>query len=81
MYAVHSHTGKTTTSAEIIAKLDRSSRLHLAHIRAIENLERNGSRYSNQDFDVLAAAHAVALTGRREIHTWEQGWVTAMVGA
>ena len=70
-----------TTSSQIIAELDRSIPLQLAHIRAVEEMERKGPRYSNHDGDVLSAANCVAREGRTEIRPWEAKWVEAMVGA
>lgn len=71
--------GKTwTPSSEIIAKLDRSIPLQLAHIRSIEVLEANGMRYSNEDCDVLGAA--AASVGKTEVPSYQRAWVERMTG-
>lgn len=66
------------TASQIIAKLDRSVPLQLAHIRAVEELVRNGCRYSNEDGDVLSAAYCVVREARTEVREWEAGWVARM---
>jgi len=76
-YGISTSTG-FTTDEQIIASLDASIPLQAAHIRAIRNLQRDMCRYSNQDFDVLAAAHNVARAGRTEVSPHEAKWVEAM---
>jgi hypothetical protein len=43
-------------SDEILAMLDPTNPEHARHIAWIEQIERKGIRYSNEDFDVLSAA-------------------------
>lgn len=63
-------------SDEIIVQLDAAIPIQNAHIQAIRDLEVSGCRYSNHDFDVLAAAHHAV--GRTEIHSFEAKWVEVM---
>ena len=76
----HDYTLSTTKGfikgTEIIALLDASIPLQAAHIQAIRNLMREGCRYSNQDFDVLAAAHSAR--GKSEVDEWDRRWVARM---
>ena len=54
-YTIHTANGWTTDD-QIIAALNPAIPVQAAHIQAIRNLQRNMCRYSNEDFDVLAAA-------------------------
>jgi hypothetical protein len=76
-YSLYTSTG-SITDEQIITSLDASIPLQAAHIRAIRNLQRDMCRYSNQDLDVLSAAHTVAITGRTEVNPWEAKWVEVM---
>jgi hypothetical protein len=76
----HDYTLCTTTGylkgTEISALLDAAVPLQAAHIQSIRNLMRDGCRYSNQDFDVLAAAHNAQ--GKSQIDEWNRCWVEKM---
>ncbi len=83
-YSLYLGNGKThdrITSSQIVAMLDSSNPLQAAHIRAVQNLEADGCRYSYQDSDVLSAARNVAINGRTEAYTHELGWVAAMTSS
>lgn len=69
-------TCRSVPSAEIIAALDPAVPLQLAHIRRVEQLERDGCRYSYEDFDVLSAAYRAI--GKTEIAPHVARWVEAM---
>lgn len=69
--------GGRLTSAEIIAQLDPAIPIQAAHAQAVRDLEAHGMRYSNHDFDVLAAAHRAI--GRTDVQPWERAWVDAML--
>jgi hypothetical protein len=60
-------------TAEIIAQLDRSVPLQLAHIRNMERLEREGCRYANEDCDVRMSARGAV--GRTVVAPYEAGFV------
>jgi hypothetical protein len=53
------------TSEEIVAMLDPQNPEHAKHLRWIADLERDGMRYSYQDYDVLSAAYRAAREARR----------------
>jgi hypothetical protein len=74
-YAIHTTAG-WTTDEQIIAALNPAIPVQAAHIQAIRNLQRDMCRYSNQDFDVLAAAWRAQ--GKTEIAPYEAKWVEAM---
>lgn len=61
---------------QIVRMLDPTVAVQLAHIRSIEALERDGVRYSNQDFDVLAGAFRAI--GQQEPRPHQVPWVEAM---
>ena len=64
-------------SDEIIARLDASVPLQLAHINSIREIEAEGCRYSNHDFDVLSAAYRAIGKTKIEPHT--APWVAHMI--
>lgn len=75
-YHLHFCQGGSISASEIIAKLDPAIPLQNAHIQAVRDLVAVGCRYSNQDFDVLAAAHRAI--GETEVASYEQRWVEVM---
>jgi len=74
-YSLHTSAG-SVSSAEIVAQLDRAIPIQAAHIESIRQLEANGMRYSNEDYDVLAAARRAV--GRTDVKAYEAGWVARM---
>jgi hypothetical protein len=60
----------------LIARLDASIPLQLAHINALKILIANGSRHSNQDGDVRQAAQGAI--GKSEIAPYAARWVEVM---
>jgi hypothetical protein len=67
------------TSAEIVAQLDQSVAEEARYAASIERIEREGIRYSNQDFDLLSGARAAIwrrLSARCPVHgslEWHDG--------
>ena len=62
MYSLSLRNSDQTTftvlnSQQIKGMLNAADLVQSKHIRWIEDLEQNKCRYSNQDFDVLAAAY------------------------
>lgn len=43
-------------SSEILTALNNNHRMHRADIAAIKRLQKDGCRYSYEDYDVLSAA-------------------------
>jgi len=72
------HSVKYFSSSEIIALLDATVPLQRAYIRSVQRLEKEGCRYSNQDFDVLSAAFRAV--GKSEISPHQAKWVAASLG-
>ena len=64
MYVIGIASGEFETSAQIRAQLDPADKLEAMHIKAIDRIEREGIKYSNEDFDILSGArHAVWQRG------------------
>jgi hypothetical protein len=65
-----------STAADILSRLNPELPLHRAHIQALRDLDANGCRYANHDFDVRSAAYSAVF--RTEVHPWEARWVEVM---
>jgi hypothetical protein len=67
MYTISISDGKWETSAEIRARLNPADAIEARHIKAIDRIERDGIKYSNEDFDILSGArHAIWRRGECE---------------
>jgi hypothetical protein len=65
-------------SNEIIDMLNPDVPLQLAHIQAIRDLEVEGCRYSNHDFDVLSAGYRCAVNNETTVDKYAAKWVEVM---
>ena len=64
MYVISIAGGGYETSAQIRAQLNPADKIEAMHIKAIDRIEREGIKYSNEDFDILSGArHAVWRRG------------------
>jgi hypothetical protein len=73
MYTIAVAGSEFETSADIRAKLHQADEIEARHIKAIDRIEREGIKYSNEDFDILSGArHAIWRRGECErlgLHT------------
>jgi hypothetical protein len=67
MYTIGIANSVWETSAEIRARLNQADEIEARHIKAIDRIEREGIKYSNEDFDILSGArYAVWRRGECE---------------
>lgn len=66
-------TSAVLTSADIIARLDMTVPRQAAYIALVQDLERKGCKYSNQDFDTLSGAYRAI--GKVEVADYERAFV------
>lgn len=70
MYAINFSNGNRITAAEMLATLDELAPFEPRAVKsaaAVRRLMRDLCQYSNQDFDVLHAAHAATFC-----HIWDR---------
>jgi hypothetical protein len=68
MYVIHIGNNGYETSEQIRARLDPANSTEARYIAAIDRIERQGIRYSNEDFAVLSGARAAIWRHRQCEH-------------